>query len=136
LGEEESRAFWGKVRDVEPFAAERARPVWRVSTAPAKGAELGAMISSQVPTELIYDWAGGLVWVAPAAADDAGAAAVRGAVSACGGHATLVRADAATRAAVDVFEPQDQGLAALTKRVKEGFDPRGVLNPGRMWAGV
>jgi glycolate oxidase FAD binding subunit len=24
----------------------------------------------------------------------------------------------------------------LTKRVKESFDPRGVLNPGRMWAGV
>ncbi|MGA8988996.1 MAG: FAD-linked oxidase C-terminal domain-containing protein, partial [Rhodoplanes sp.] len=27
-------------------------------------------------------------------------------------------------------------LAALTKRVKESFDPSGVLNPGRMWAGV
>jgi FAD/FMN-containing dehydrogenase len=24
----------------------------------------------------------------------------------------------------------------LSKRVKEGFDPKGVLNPGRMWAGV
>jgi glycolate dehydrogenase FAD-binding subunit len=138
LAEQESRAFWRKVRDVEPFCAEaaKARPVWRVSTAPAKGAELGAMIAAQAQAELIYDWAGGLVWVAPAAADDAGAQAVRHAVAACGGHATLVRADAATRAAVDVFEPQEAGLAALTRRVKEGFDPRGVLNPGRMWAGV
>jgi glycolate oxidase FAD binding subunit len=24
----------------------------------------------------------------------------------------------------------------LTKRVKESFDPKGLLNPGRMWAGV
>jgi glycolate oxidase FAD binding subunit len=24
----------------------------------------------------------------------------------------------------------------LTKRVKESFDPKGVLNPGRMWAGI
>jgi FAD/FMN-containing dehydrogenase len=24
----------------------------------------------------------------------------------------------------------------LNQRVKEGFDPKGVLNPGRMWAGV
>jgi FAD/FMN-containing dehydrogenase len=24
----------------------------------------------------------------------------------------------------------------LTARVKESFDPRGVLNPGRMWAGL
>ncbi|MGB8525391.1 MAG: FAD-linked oxidase C-terminal domain-containing protein, partial [Rhodoplanes sp.] len=35
-----------------------------------------------------------------------------------------------------VFEPQPGPLAALTKRVKESFDPSGVLNPGRMWAGV
>jgi glycolate oxidase FAD binding subunit len=40
------------------------------------------------------------------------------------------------RAAIDVFAPQDAAVAALTKRVKESFDPRGVLNPGRMWAGV
>jgi glycolate oxidase FAD binding subunit len=138
LGEQESRTFWRKVRDVEPFAAASVlgRPVWRISTAPGKGAELGAMIASQVPAELIYDWAGGLVWAAPAPADDASAQAVRRAVGAFGGHATLVRASAATRAAVAVFEPQEPGLAALTKRVKEGFDPNGVLNPGRMWAGV
>jgi glycolate oxidase FAD binding subunit len=47
-----------------------------------------------------------------------------------------VRAPAALRAAIDVFEPQEQALAALTRRVKEGFDPKRVLNPGRMWAGV
>jgi glycolate oxidase FAD binding subunit len=40
------------------------------------------------------------------------------------------------RAKVDVFEPQNPALAALTKRVRQGFDPRGVLNAGRMWAGV
>ena len=53
-----------------------------------------------------------------------------------GGHATLIRAPAAIRAAVPVFEPQEPGLAALTKRVKESFDPKGVLGPGRMYAGV
>ena len=84
----------------------------------------------------MYDWAGGLVWAALAAAGDAAAPLARSAVAAAGGHATLVRAPAALRAAVDVFEPEPPALAALTKRVREGFDPRGVLNPGRMWAGV
>jgi glycolate oxidase FAD binding subunit len=37
---------------------------------------------------------------------------------------------------VPVFEPQDVELAALTKRVKESFDPKGVFGPGRMYAGV
>jgi glycolate oxidase FAD binding subunit len=133
-----SRTLWQAVRDVTPFAGRQGdeRPLWRISTAPSRGAELGAMIARQGEAEIIYDWAGGLVWVALVASDDAGAALVRRAVAAAGGHATLVRAPAPLRAAADVFAPQDAAVAALTKRVKESFDPRGVLNPGRMWAGV
>jgi len=139
LGPEQSRALWRALRDVTPFAAEGpsgSRPVWRISTAPTEGAALGAAIAAETDAELIYDWSGGLVWAALAPSDDAGAALVRRALAASGGHATLIRAPAAIRAAVDVFTPQDPGLAALTKRIKDGFDPMGALNPGRMWAGV
>jgi glycolate oxidase FAD binding subunit len=131
-----SRAFWKAVRDVTPFAAGREgleRPLWRISTAPNRGAELGAAIAG---AQVLYDWAGGLLWLALAASDDAGAARIGSAVAATGGHATLIRAPASMRAAIAVFAPQEAGLAALTKRVKESFDPKGVLNPGRMWAGV
>jgi glycolate oxidase FAD binding subunit len=85
---------------------------------------------------MLYDWAGGLIWLALEARDDAGAALVRQAVAATGGHATLIRAPAAARAVAQVFSPQDAAVAALTKRIKASFDPSGVLNPGRMWAGV
>ena len=64
------------------------------------------------------------------------AADIRQAVAEAGGHATLVRAPAAVRASVDPFQPEPGPLAALTKRVKQSFDPKGVLNPGRMWASV
>ncbi len=132
-----SRALWRDVRDAKPFAAggpSGERPVWRISTVPARGHEIAALIEPS--TQMLYDWAGGLIWVAPLPADDAGAASIRKAVQAIGGHATLVRAPAAVRAKLDVFEPQQSGVAALTKRVKDSFDPKGVLNPGRMWAGV
>ena len=132
-----SRALWLAVRDVAPFAGDGAeRQLWRVSTAPSRGAELAALVSQQAAAQMLYDWAGGLVWIALDASDDAGTALVRHAVAAIGGHATLVRAPAPVRAAIEVFAPQDPVLAALTKRVKESFDPKGVLNPGRMWAGV
>jgi glycolate oxidase FAD binding subunit len=139
LNETQSRAFWRAIRDVVPFAADGpsgARHVWRLSVAPMQGPAAARLIARAADAEVLLDWAGGLVWAALAPRDDAGAAAVRGAVEACGGHATLVRAPAAVRAAVGAFMPQPAGLAALTKRVKEGFDPAGVLGPGRMWAGV
>jgi glycolate oxidase FAD binding subunit len=139
IEEDHSRPLWRAVRDVLPFAAggpAGERVIWRLSSAPSGGAELVEGIGRVVDAEFMHDWAGGLVWVAAAPTQDGGTAAIRAAVAACGGHATLVRAPAALRAAVEVFEPQAGGLAALTKRVKDGFDPKGVLNPGRMWAGI
>jgi glycolate oxidase FAD binding subunit len=138
IGEAGSRALWQAVRDATAFAASDGpgRPLWRVSTAPTQGPGVAAKIAAEVDAELFYDWAGGLVWIALPPLEDAGAALVRGAVRSAGGHATLVRAPAAVRAAVAVFEPQPEALAALTRRVKESFDPKRILGPGRMYAGV
>ncbi|HEY2134440.1 MAG TPA: FAD-binding protein [Xanthobacteraceae bacterium] len=139
LNESQSRALWRAIRDVVPFAAQGPagdRIVWRLSVAPSMGATAARLIAQTADAEFLFDWAGGLVWAALAPSDDGGAAAVRAATASCGGHATLIRAPAALRASVAAFEPQPDGLAALSKRVKEGFDPRGVLGPGRMWAGV
>jgi glycolate oxidase FAD binding subunit len=132
-----SRALWRNVRDAKPFSAGAPSgewPLWRVSTTPARGGEFAARLAPGA--QWFYDWAGGLIWIAMPPSDDAGSASIRRAVAMLGGHATLVRAPAAVRAAVDVFEPQPAALAAVTKRVKESFDPEGVLNAGRMWAGV
>jgi len=139
LGEAPSRALWRAVRDVMPFAAKGPagdRDVWRISTAPTRGTDVGRTLAEEADAELLYDWAGGLVWAALPASDDAGASLVRSSIAAAGGHATLIRAPVAVRAKIEVFGPEEPALAALTKRVREGFDPRGVLNAGRMWAGV
>jgi len=136
LDEKNSRALWRSIRDVKPFAAAaaRGRPLWRISVAPSRGHEIAAAITPAA--QMFYDWGGGLVWVAMPFTGEPDAAAVRGAVAAVGGHATLIRAPAAVRAAVDVFAPEDPAARALARRVKDSFDPKGLLNPGRMWAGV
>jgi glycolate oxidase FAD binding subunit len=134
-----SRRLWQAVRDATPFAASRdghERPLWRLSTPASRGAELAARIAEEAEAQVLFDWAGGLVWLTLEACDDAGAAIVARAVGATGGHATLIRAATSVRATIDVFTRHDSALTALTKRVKESFDPKGVLNPGRMWAGV
>lgn len=131
-----SEALWRAVRDVAAFTPERApgTVLWRVSVSPGEGPSVVAAVAETVPeTRAYYDWQGGLVWLCLPAAPEAGAGPVRRAVAAAGGgHATLIRADAATRAAVAVFEPQPAPLAVLGERLKAQFDPKGILNPGRM----
>lgn len=124
----ESVDLWRRIRDVSPFAGD-GRAVWRVSVAPTAGPRIAAAAGGAH----YFDWGGGLVWIAVPPDGDAGAASIRAAVGAAGGgHATLVRAPAGLRAALPVFEPQPPALLALERRVRESFDPKGILSPGRM----
>ncbi len=130
-----SKDLWRAVRDVMPFAGDAA-PVWRVSVAPTAGPVVVADVRRAAAVETIYDWSCGLLWLRMTDGDPC-AEALRAAIErAGGGHATLVRGDAALRTAIAVFEPQPPALAALSARLKQQFDPAGILNPGRMVAGL
>lgn len=128
-----SRTLWREIRDVSYFAEDRERHVWRLSVPPAEGSRVALGILEGRPGAVLYDWGGGLIWLALGAAPDACADVVRRRVGAVGGHAMLVRAPDDVRARVAVFEPQDGPLDAIARRIKEGFDPNGILNPGRMY---
>lgn len=133
IDETRSRTLWRQVRDVAPFADGTARPVWRVSMAPSDGHRMVMALRMQAAVDAFYDWQGGLVWLRMEG--ECEAAALRALIKRHGGgHATLVRASPAERAAVPVFEPQPAPLAALSSRLKAEFDPKGILNPGRMAA--
>ncbi|MES5484264.1 FAD-binding protein [Bradyrhizobium sp. INPA03-11B] len=138
LADDASVAIWSALRDVAPFAANGALgawPVWRIVCPPAAGSALGQALARSTGGDVIYDWGGGLIWAAVPPSADAQATLVRGQVEAIGGHATLIRATVDMRRAVDVFQPQPAGLAALGERVRASFDPRSILNRGRMMRG-
>ena len=134
LGRRDSRAFWRAVRDAAPFADGSQNPIWRISAAPSEGPRIAAAVRAASGALVFYDWAGGLLWAAMPG-KNAEEWAVRSALAGRG-HALLVRAEPTVRASAGVFEPPEAGLAALSKRLKNSFDPKGVLNPGRMYAGV
>jgi len=128
-----SRRLWEELRDVAALLPADAAALWRVSVPPAAAPAL----CRDLPGAFFLDWGGGLAWLAAApGAPDAHAARLRAAIAGCGGHATLVRAPDAVRAAVPVFQPPAPALERLSARVKDGFDPRRVLNRGRMHAGM
>jgi glycolate oxidase FAD binding subunit len=131
-----SARVWQTIRDVELLGAAPKVPIWRASVKPGSAAAMVEAVRRNFDCRVLYDWGGGLVWIAGGEGRDAGAATVRAAVASVGGHATLVRAPEDVRAAVEVFQPLDPALMALTRRLKQTFDPAGILNPGRMYPGI
>ncbi|WP_315769545.1 FAD-binding protein [Bradyrhizobium sp. SZCCHNR2012] len=135
LEDDASAAIWSAVRDVLPFAAHGPLgtwPVWRIVCPPGSGGRLGQVLARETGGQVIYDWGGGLIWLALPPQPEAAAAQVRRHVGAAGGHATLLRASEDVRHRVDVFQPQSAGVAALEERVRVSFDPKAILNRGRL----
>jgi glycolate oxidase FAD binding subunit len=111
--------FWAGIREqTDPFFSGAA-PLWRLavpSTAPPLALEGRGLV----------EWGGSLRWLK----SDAEARTVRDAVARVGGHATLFRGG---DKAVGVFHPLASAVATIHKRLKAEFDPRGILNRGRMY---
>ena len=134
LDEKDSLSEWKAIRDVDLLSADDARFVWKLSVTPSKGAETVARISKQLDVQYFYDWAGGLIWLGVPRSNQAYAYIIRNSVE--DGHATLIRAEDEVRERIEVFQPQNPALAALTGRVKASFDPAGVFNHGRMYKDI
>jgi glycolate oxidase FAD binding subunit len=115
-----------------PFRGTGFACIWRASVPPGQGAAFAR--STGLPA--FYDWGGGLVWLGAETADAALSAQVQSAAARHGGYATLVKAPDEFRARVNVFQPLDPAIQTLQAGLKASFDPDGILNPGRMYAGL
>ena len=138
LEDEASAEAWRSIRDVEPFAAKGALgawPVWRIVCPPASGGILGERLARESGGDVLYDWGGGLIWAALPPKPDAQAELVRRLAAGAGGHALLLRASEQVRRGVDVFQQPSSAVAALSERVRNSFDPKRILNRGRMSRG-
>lgn len=116
----EAGAYWSALREqrLEFFAG--GEPLWRLSvksTAPVL----------PLPGRQLLEWNGALRWIRT----DAPAEVVRDVARKAGGHATLFRS---IERAANPFHPLPQPLAELHRRLKQTFDPNGILNPGRLYA--
>ncbi|MBX3641314.1 MAG: glycolate oxidase subunit GlcE [Nitrosomonas sp.] len=130
----ESRAdgdtFWQALREqTHPFF-KPATPLWRLSvksTAP----------EYHLPGKQLMEWNGALRWLVcqndqdnEGNRNDNAAHVIREAAKAAGGHATLFRGH---HHATPVFHPLTPALLSLHRRLKQQFDPAGILNPGRLY---
>lgn len=112
-----SGAIWAELRDLTPFVGKTG-DLWRLSVKPSEAADIIARLGGEV----MLDWGGGLIWALLAEGVDARALAAP-----YSGHATLMRGSRA-----DIFQPEPAPVAKISAGLRAQFDPRGILNPGRM----
>ena len=121
----ESAPLWKNIRDVNLFAEDQSKDIWRISVAPSDAPQVIANLKFE--KRYYFDWAGGLIWLEVPQGTDG--KIIRSAFTS--GHATLIRSTDKTEQ--DIFQLQPQALAALSSRVKNSFDPKNIFNPGRMY---
>jgi glycolate oxidase FAD binding subunit len=124
-----SVALWASLRDVGPLV-DPSSAVWRVSVAPSKACGVARSVAAATDATCLYDWGGGLLWIAVAQSMGAGRA-VKLAAEAAGGHVMLLRASDDHRRDAKALLRKSGPLGELTQRIKAAFDPACILNPGR-----
>lgn len=118
-------AFWRELREQRHFFFAGTEPLWRISL-PALAPALN------LPGATLTEWFGAQRWVRGSEALRADALRTR--VAALGGHATLFRASPDDAPGVARFQALAPALRTIHDRLKTAFDPRGIFNPGRMYA--
>lgn len=116
-------AFWHDLREQQEEFFAGGGDLWRLSL-PQVAPPLA------LPGAQLIEWGGAQRWLA---APGAAAETIRRAATDAGGHATRWRAADSAGAGASVFQPLTPAVAAIHRRLKAGFDPAGIFNPGRMY---
>lgn len=122
LGGEElstNNKFWHKVNEHKHAFFDSRLPLWRLSLAPYTP-------PLALEGKSLLDWGGAQRWLL----SELPAEKIRASVQKLDGHACLFRNGDRNQ---DVFHPLQPKLMALHRNLKNAFDPKGILNPGRLY---
>ncbi len=115
---EDGAGFWSQVREQQVDFFHDAQPLWRLSVPPTAPA---------LPQPCWMDWGGAQRWWHAPLSE---LSALRRQAEAMGGTVQLFRGRTDHEA---VFHPLSASILRLHQGLKQAFDPRLILNPGRMY---
>jgi len=119
--------FWQSIREQQHDFFQNDTALWRLSVDPTAPALLTTGKKANYSSLCLYEWGGSLRWI-HAEEDNT---SIRDFANQYGGHATLFKHSAKGNT---IFHPLTSGLSGIHKNIKKAFDPKGILNFGKMYS--
>ncbi len=133
LEPEQSNIFWEKTRSLEVFS-DLKNNLLRV-VVPAS--ETFDVINKLKPYEIKYfiDWGGSLIWLQVDSINSQSLRQIKDIVNKSLGYVTVIKIEENLKAFIDIFTI-DPIKYKITEKIKKSFDPKRILNPGKMYSGI
>jgi len=133
LDPEQSNIFWEKTRCLNVFSNLKDNLLRII----VPGSEVFDLINKLKTYKIKYfiDWGGNLVWLQLELLNSNILKEIKTTVKNLGGYLTVIKVDESLKASIDIFTIDDVKYK-ISEKIKKSFDPKRILNPGKMYTGI
>ncbi len=133
LEPEQSNIFWEKTKSLEVFS-ELKDNLLRIVVPSNEAFEVINKLKVYDVKHFV-DWGGNLIWVQLEVISLQILRKIKEIVSNAKGYMTVIKIEENLKASIDVFTI-DPIKYKITEKIKKSFDPKRILNPGKMYPGI
>jgi len=133
LDPEQSSIFWEKTRSLNVFSNLKSNLLRII----VPGSEAFDLINRLKIYNVRYfiDWGGNLVWAQLDQLNLDILKGIKAIVKNLGGYLTIIKVDERLKSSIDIFTI-DNVKYKISEKIKKSFDPKRILNPGKMYTGI
>ena len=128
----QSEVFWNKVKALEFFSNSK-NNIIRIVIPPSECVNLIYQFSNKFKYYL--DWGGALMWLEVFELSEEMFESIRRKVVKHGGYVTMIKNSNYLPYVEDVFTISSERFN-ISQNIKKSFDPKRILNPGKMYTGI
>jgi len=128
----QSEIFWKKIKNLEFFSSSK-NNIFRIVIPPSECIQLIYQLSNKF--KYFLDWGGALIWFEAFELSEEMFESVRKKVLKHGGYVTMIKNSNFLPYVEDVFTINRERFN-VSQNIKKSFDPKRILNPGKMYTGI
>ena len=133
LSKDQSDIFWEDTRNLKVFSKLKENLI-RIVIPPSEAFETLNKLKD-FDAKYFVDWGGSLIWLQLDSINTKMLKDIKTIVKTASGYLTIIKIEENLKASIDVFTV-DPVKHDISEKIKRSFDPKRILNPGKMYIGI